>query len=38
MSRFISGVDTKLDCDGRLKAGEGVSDFDVQRAITDGAE
>ena len=38
MSRFISGIHTKLDCDKGLVVGKSVGDFAVYRAMTDGAE
>ena len=38
MSRFISGIHTKLDCDEGLVVGKSVGEFAVQRAMTDGAE
>lgn len=38
MSRFISGIHTKLDCDKGLEVGKNVGNYAVQRAITDGAE
>ena len=38
MSRFISGIHTKLDCDEGLVVGKSVGDFAVFRAMTDGAE
>lgn len=38
MSRFISGIHTKLDCDKGLEVGKNVGNFAVQRATQDGAE
>jgi hypothetical protein len=38
MSRFISGIHTKLDCDMGLEVGKNIGNYAVQRAITDGAE
>ncbi len=38
MSRFISGIHTKLDCDEGLRTGKKVGSFAVQRALEDGAE
>jgi hypothetical protein len=38
LSRFISGIHTKLDCDKGLEVGRNVGMFAVQRATTDGAE
>jgi len=38
MSRFISGIHTKLDCDKGIEVGRSVGNFAVQRAISDGAE
>src|ERR1039457_1708582 len=38
LSRFISGIHTKLDCDKGLEVGKNVGKYAVQRAITDGAE
>ena len=38
LSRFISGIHTKIDCDEGLKVGKKVGDYAVQRAMTDGAE
>ncbi|MEO7044995.1 MAG: PA-phosphatase, partial [Ferruginibacter sp.] len=38
MSRFISGIHTKLDCDKGIDVGRSVGNFAVQRAIMDGAE
>ncbi|MEO8413763.1 MAG: PA-phosphatase [Ginsengibacter sp.] len=38
MSRFISGIHTKLDCDKGLEVGRNVGNYAVQRAMTDGAE
>lgn len=38
LSRFISGIHTKVDCDEGLKVGKKVGSYAVQRAMTDGAE
>ncbi len=38
LSRFISGIHTKLDCDKGLEVGKKVGSYAVQRAMTDGAE
>jgi hypothetical protein len=38
LSRFISGIHTKVDCDEGLKVGKKVGDYAVIRAQTDGAE
>lgn len=38
MSRFISGIHTRMDCDSGLAAGRRVGEFTVLRARTDGAE
>ena len=38
LSRFISGIHTKLDCDAGLEVGKKVGSYAVQRAMTDGAE
>lgn len=38
LSRFISGIHTKIDCDQGIIAGRGVGTYAVQRAMTDGAE
>jgi hypothetical protein len=38
MSRFISGIHTKLDCEKGLEVGRNVGTFAVQRAMTDGAD
>ena len=38
LSRFISGIHTKIDCDEGLKVGKKVGVYAVQRAMTDGAE
>lgn len=38
LSRFISGIHTKVDCDEGLKVGKKVGGYAVLRAQTDGAE
>lgn len=38
MSRFISGIHTKLDCDKGLEVGRNVGNYAVRRAMIDGAE
>jgi hypothetical protein len=38
MSRFISGIHTKMDCDSGLVAGKRVGNYAVLRAQKDGAE
>ena len=38
LSRFISGIHTRLDCDKGIEVGRNVGTFAVQRAMTDGAE
>ena len=38
LSRFISGIHTKLDCDEGLVVGKSVGEFAVLRAMSDGAE
>ncbi len=38
LSRFISGIHTKLDCDKGLEVGKNVGNYAVQRALIDGAE
>ena len=38
MSRFISGIHTRLDCDKGLEVGRNVGNYAVRRAMTDGAE
>ncbi|HEY2720366.1 MAG TPA: phosphatase PAP2 family protein [Chitinophagaceae bacterium] len=38
LSRFISGIHTKVDCDSGLVVGKNIGNYAVQRALTDGAE
>ncbi len=38
LSRFISGIHNKLDCDEGLRVGKKVGNYAVQRAVEDGAE
>jgi hypothetical protein len=38
MSRFISGIHTRLDCDKGLEVGRNVGNYAVRRAMSDGAE
>ncbi|MEO6188335.1 MAG: phosphatase PAP2 family protein, partial [Ginsengibacter sp.] len=38
LSRFISGIHTKLDCDKGLEVGKNIGSYAVIRATTDGAE
>jgi len=38
LSRFISGIHTRMDCDSGLSVGHHVGMYAVQRAMTDGAE
>ena len=38
MSRFISGIHTRLDCDKGLEVGKNIGNYAVIRATTDGAE
>jgi hypothetical protein len=38
MSRFISGIHTKMDCDSGKAVGKRVGNFAVLRAEKDGAE
>ncbi len=38
MSRLISGIHNRLDCDEGLRTGKKAGDYAVQRALEDGAE
>lgn len=38
MSRFISGIHTRMDCDSGLAVGKRIGNFAVLRALNDGAE